>query len=422
MKTKKLLFIILQGIFSLFVILTNVFSGFYFSSFNFSHQNAELSMIKEVSSQKKSDLFSSTFSFNSDDNRDYNEKYFATYYPVNFSNSSTTLLFLSVSRSDDSIATFNFGFDDLSFNYRTSIISGLTYTNREDKVMFETLPINLYRYQPKSVELSYNDDVYNGFVYIPDFYADYIISNSSLTSYDDLLDHVNEHTFTITCGKTVFKYKIANIFHVDGFNEEYTQGEHTYIDDNKGEFIKKIFGNYCLVSNYSALINEEVGLRLSVTNVSKNKQYIIDEYLSSIAGFSSRNSCSISGGRIRLIIGNDSIIYPRTKELIGVYVGNNLVINHFWLIPLIFCALMVVGCAVAVFLLYKNNAVSLSFFLQMMTGIVFLFVGYILKKLLPLSLGVFLFFNAYTFGICIVFLMVFLSISIATFSLKGRAK
>lgn len=168
-----------------------------------------------------------------------------------------------------------------------------TYSN---STRFENLNISLYRDVPRAQEL--NGYGANGFMFIPDYLADQMIesSNGELKTYDDLVpdystmsseeikSFVDKYSLSLTnkAGDTL-RYKISNIFRVNGFNETYMNGRDMPSATSIGANIGKILGNYLvIVSERLFTENEE-----TLLNFVKNKRFDIYYDLSTVTSIKS---------------------------------------------------------------------------------------------------------------------------------------
>lgn len=249
-----------QVIFSLLFITSSLFySPFVYdqSISNLLSQTQNNVYIAYETSSAHSTLISFSYkNFSSDNN--YTTAYFENSLPVQ------TNLFLS----GDSYGSL-------------SLINLASYDNQVTLKRFETININLYKTPTVEQNESYSCD---GTVYIPDYLADQIIQNNEdLQGYDDLLpdlsvlDEATRNSFLSSCsvsidvGSTTRSYRISNIFHVDGFNEEYCSEIYEYNDNGVSQTLSSFYGNYVVI-NDSELSNiyEQ---RMVVGCV--NKQYVI---------------------------------------------------------------------------------------------------------------------------------------------------
>lgn len=163
-----------------------------------------------------------------------------------------------------------------------------TYSNSE---RFENLDISLLRDVPRSQEL--NSYGTNGFVFVPDYLADQMIENSGgdLKNYDDLVPDYDElsqeeisslldkYALSITneAGETL-RYKISNIFRVNGFNEAYLNGREAPRETSIGATLESFFGHYMFSPSQSLVRNAETAL----FNFVENKQFSIHYDLFSV--------------------------------------------------------------------------------------------------------------------------------------------
>lgn len=217
---------------------------------------------------------------------------FANTYGSNFSNYFDEI----ISYIDDNGKQLSF---DLSFGSQKfndfKVADARAYSNNENLKRFETVNINLFKTPNRSEES--NTFGLDGFIYIPDYLADLIIKNSSeINTYLDLLPNLSQFSvsdrnaflernsiYIKQQDNIIGRFKIANIFHVNGFDAE----AYDYNDKGTGLLFNNFFGNYIvgssnkfssfkknLVTIYDAkklIINKEINNFINVTKNSNSK-------------------------------------------------------------------------------------------------------------------------------------------------------
>lgn len=197
--------------------------------------------------------------------------------------------------------------------------SVLTLSTFSDTAVFESIDINLYKLVQD--ERKYGSDA-NGVVFIPDFYADYLITQSHgvLTSYDDIIS--GNCLLSLTMGDGTKKvYRACNIFEVNGF---YSYGDSAAKDTN-GTIIFKHIGSYVFVVDLS-LFNQNYS---SFDYVGTNSQFVYkksNEIVQSYANSSLVFSCSyVKNGEVF----QDAALSEKTGSIyqknISVFAGTNIV-------------------------------------------------------------------------------------------------
>lgn len=137
----------------------------------------------------------------------------------------------------------------------------VTVANFSNSKKFECLNIDLYKQIENERHISSNS---TDFIYIPDFLADQIIEKNinKIKTYDDLINV--EPVITISCSSVSRKCRIANIFHVKGFNF-LTENEINKTDDlNTGKILEDLLGNYLITTSSSFFMNSSVSYYMSV--------------------------------------------------------------------------------------------------------------------------------------------------------------
>ena len=135
--------------------------------------------------------------------------------------------------------------------FSSSVTSGHNYTNDKELLRFETVCINILEYRDRQIEHAFDPAIYAGFIYIPDYYADYIIENFYPEyTYYDLISNAGSNFLSLKSEKGEFKYKIANIFHVNGFLDEHLGNKKVFYNDFETGKKSTFLDGFCFVSNY----------------------------------------------------------------------------------------------------------------------------------------------------------------------------
>lgn len=207
---------------------------------------------------------------------------FNSIYPENFLYCTQCL---TVS-SEESLTPKLFSISNDYYSSNTSIIDGCSYTNQERLLRFETMCINIYQFRDRSVET--NPRGLDGFIYLPDYLAEKIIqsSNGRLNYYEDLFsDESTPESLTdllnikVTSDDSVKTFKIANIFHVDGYKKQYMKepdkaDEHIINDYNKGAEMREYLGDFVVAYSYDFIKENNFSMFVSMDS----KPYTIVDY------------------------------------------------------------------------------------------------------------------------------------------------
>jgi hypothetical protein len=86
----------------------------------------------------------------------------------------------------------------------------------------------------------------NGEVYIPDFYANEIIEGGNqYASYDEIIN--KECCLIVPENSINYSYRVANIFHVNGFKYATKNESYNSTDKNSGKILQSFFGNFLII-------------------------------------------------------------------------------------------------------------------------------------------------------------------------------
>lgn len=249
------------------------------------------------------------------------------------------------------------------------IADAYNYSSQKDLLRFETIRMNIYKFRERQNETDFTG--YDGFIYIPDYIADELIASSQglLNYYDDLLvdgeipgvlkDFL---VIKINIDESILKFKIANIFHVNGYNSNYifeeTDIQKCLINDgNTGQKFKRFIGDFCVA--YSPQIIKRNNY--SFVSIINKKQYAIIDYLSVV----SQQANNIISGCFYLV--GESGVEPiaLSSELFEVFNNSGFSKTPF-LVLLIFSILFFIGSISLIFvccrfILTKHDAIFYHF-------------------------------------------------------------
>lgn len=330
------------------------------------------------------------------------ETMFRNSYSRNFGGASTRLITVT---GDEGIVSFKTLYNDLELPYKSSPVSGLYYTNHIEIPMFETVGINLLVYRNKNEEINIDFKKYDGFIYIPDYYADYIIENTDyIDDYFDILNTNDTNVIYFEFNERIFKYRIANIFHVKGFNSKYTGNTAIkYTDYNNGQKLDYLFNGFCFVSNYNhfTLFDDRFHNTLAVQIGAK--KYELEETLLTANKYKNINGAEEAKADIYYHNKNGLFKYNGSDRISSVIFGQRTdgVSVGF---TIAFIGTLVLYLAASILscfeeLKLKNDAKQ--FIVTFVEISLFLLLGYILKKTVRGNSGLVYFFNPYASGISI---------------------
>ncbi|MCR4562905.1 MAG: DUF2304 domain-containing protein [Bacilli bacterium] len=255
--------------------------GLSYSTDNSSLRDAIAIKISNVSKENDNSRAILNYrAFNKDSN--VTRSIFNSIFPENFLYCTQCL---TVS-SEESLLPKAFSISNDYFSSSISIIDGCSYTNQKSLLRFETMCINIYQYRERSVET--NTYGLDGFIYLPDYLAEEIIksSNGRLNYYEDLFsDGPTPDTLTdllnikVASGDSIKTFKIANIFHVDGYKKEYMKqpekaDDHIINDYNKGAEMRKYLGAFVVAYSHDFIKENNFSIFVSMDP----KPYAIVDY------------------------------------------------------------------------------------------------------------------------------------------------
>ncbi len=155
-----------------------------------------------------------------------------------------TMQFIPACVNDDATdyASFPATLEGTDVSDDVAVGTAFLFSNQEKTMRFETLCINVY--QKKWAYSSFANLSKDGFVFIPDYYADNLISRSTkMSSYDDLLPDYSENgtisnfqCLNIPFENSIRSWAIVGIYHAKGFNEAHYGKAFTSNDQGYGAF------------------------------------------------------------------------------------------------------------------------------------------------------------------------------------------
>ena len=358
------------------VALGSFLTAWAFSDASFSKREAEMVLLtKEISSGQ----FNNQYTLNSvigDKALTCTDRYFSAVYSRNFSEGETTNVLCAMNGAVP--LKFSASIDGRPLSFSTAVLSGKTYSNQQETLRFETVCINLWKYQNRYQELSFDSTIYDGFVYVPDYIADEIIALSDdLNSYEDLIQSGDgTHVFSLGGDSFDRKLKIANVFHVRGFNLEYSEGViHQYNDRDIGLQLDQFLSGYVFVGGLKEYCAQERG-QPGILTMSKPKAFNVDETLVQMKSCCENYGCQPQASLFHSSK-NGVVAYSRAPQINAAYYGAETSANAGILFGGIAAILLHLG--VLAFLLAKkmHALMRVSCFIGMglsLTGLVAAFV------------------------------------------------
>lgn len=273
------------------VILACFCSGVAYKNNN----NAIIDTISQyISKVSNTNINSKTFlSFAADGS--YVNGIYSRTYGQNFSNYYSQII--SYTNKQKEFLSFEMSCNNACFN-DVKICDTFAYSNLSDLKRFETININLYK-TPNRVE-EINTFGLDGFIYLPDFIADTILEeNPEINSYGDLVPNLSgmsdndrerfleKYSVTIRGEneELIGRFKIANIFHVKGFNDE----QYIYNDMGAGKIFYDFFGQYVILSS-SKIRNYEK----CIVSCFDSKRFIIEQEINKYKDLLLSDECSLA--------------------------------------------------------------------------------------------------------------------------------
>lgn len=233
----------------LFLLLPSIIS-FGFSSNSSIVIEASTRSIASNSKNNDNELAYSRFFINDDNGGNNTKDLYRGIYKYNFLNSTNLLTYADSEHTDN--LYFPLEIDGKPISNGVVAVDMVNYSTLENTVRFETACMNLYKYRNRIKETNFANC--DGFIYIPDYLADLIIYNSinKYRCYDDLIHDDSEIKINSSVYGKIKCYKIANIFHVKGFNDSYISSSYspTINDYNNGKKMLDFLGDFVVLFDY----------------------------------------------------------------------------------------------------------------------------------------------------------------------------
>lgn len=416
-KSKRRFALIFYVLDALLIIGSIVINSIAFSNVSFVSQDREMNeFFSEISNKNVSYFYSKTTFHNK--NQKSSERMFKMLYTKNLSDDGYQHI-LTV-EDEDGILESTPSFGKTALPFISSITNSLVYTNKEDPPCFETVLINLFKYRDRKEEISYDPKKFDGFVYIPDFFADYIIeNNNNISSYNDLLD--NEIPFSLTIKGNKLDYKIANIFHLNGFQERYCDGVITKTTYGYSKLFKDFLGNFCFVPNTSSILKLSNNFNLSLASVLSPKRFLLVDTFKTIQKTIESRADSADFD----LFYSDSakiIHYESSSAISKAFLEDEA--NGDWSFKIISIIVYFLSITFLSFVFYKyfKEKSFYIFALSEVGGMILLLFVFSIFKLTPLFGVISLYFNSITIITILLYLLSFLLLSSSFFAIKKGSK
>ena len=414
-KSKRHLALFLYILISVFMISSIILNSFAFSNENFVVQDREISVLFNEMSNKGVSYFYTNTTFSNREKK-CAESMFRSVYTKNLTDDGYQHI-LTVSNNDSILkSSTSFGEENLPFT--SSITNALVYSNKDNPPQFETLLINLFKHRERAVEIKYDPTKYQGFTYIPDYFADYIIEHSAAVStYNDLLD--NEVPFVLTVGGEKIKYKIANIFCVNGFKKEYCGDVEPEITYDYGKLLSDFFTHFCVVSNINPIMKISENYNMSVVSMLVPKRFVLMDTLNAVHETSKLNSDSAK----------IDLYYTDGKNI--VYYENSETFSQRFLYPesstgwgfkIFSLVVYVVSIAILSYTFYKFSSERhfYIFTLSQIGGLLFILILFSILRKTSLMATLTLYFNAITVSLILLYMLCLLLLTSSIFIRKKK--
>ena len=204
-------------------------------------------------------------------------KLYQSIFKYNFMGHSQLLVYSKHSESGLDFRDFSISFDSMNYDESVKAADAVLYSTQKSTVRFETLKINLFQYRNRIAETSFESSEH-GFVYIPDYIADYFIMNSNgkYNNYFDFINDNNPLSLSLNIGDGIVRnYKIANIFKSNGFNPLFTNGATlTDNDGSTGRIMEDYIGKFIVLFDYKLVDAQD----FQICSAIAAKKYSVLEY------------------------------------------------------------------------------------------------------------------------------------------------
>lgn len=414
-KSKRHLALFLYILISVFMISSIILNSFAFSNENFVVQDREISVLFNEMSNKGVSYFYTNTTF-SDREKKCAESMFRSVYTKNLTDDGYQHI-LTVSNNDSILkSSTSFGEENLPFS--SSITNALVYSNKDNPPQFETLLINLFKHRERAVEIKYDPTKYQGFTYIPDYFADYIIEHSAAVStYNDLLD--NEVPFVLSVGGEEIKYKIANIFCVNGFKKEYCGDVEPEITYDYGKLLSDFFIHFCVVSNVNPIMKISENYNMSVVSMLVPKRFVLMDTLNAV-----HETSKLNGDSAKI-----DLYYSDGKNI--VYYENSETFSQRFLYPesstgwgfkIFGLVVYVVSIAILSYTFYKFSSERhfYIFTLSQIGGLLFILILFSILRKTSLMATLTLYLNAITVSLILLYMLCLLLLTSSIFIRKKK--
>lgn len=416
-RSKRRFALLLYILCSIFMVGSIVINSIAFSNEPFVVEDREMNnFFNEMANKDISYFYTNTIFLNKE--KKTAESMFRSIYTKNLSDDGYQHI-LSVSDKETTLKA-NISFCGQNLPFKSAVGNSLVYSNKENPPSFETLLINLFKYRPRSEEISYDSNKYAGFIYIPDYYADYIIEhNNSYSSYNDFF--TNETSLTLTIYGKKLDYKVANIFCINGFKKEYCDGVETKTPYKYGKLLNDYFNDFCIVSNTSAIVELSNDLHLSVVSLLIAKRFLLMDTLRNVKNTSKNNDDSASVN-LFYTTGKGVVYYKNSSSFSNSFLYPQS--NAGWGLKIVGLVIYFLSIMLLSFVFYKYFYEK-SFYIFTFSEIgffTFVFLLFSIFKHTSLISKISIYFNGVTVIAIIIYLLCLLLLASSVFVRKQRNK
>ena len=322
------------------------------------------------------------------------------YYSVSYgyNNHTKWMRQTVVCGSGGSFAEFSICCNGVEYPHKTAIIDAVGYVNNNKR--FESLDIGLYWQKTRVEELSFDQSKYDGIVYLPDFYCDFLLKTFNFATYEELV--ASEYPIQLHYNKgeqdLVRNYKIANIINVSGFAGN--GNSPTKLSLVLNDFL----GCFVVTPDSYFYINDQIGA--ICLGMIQPKKYCLIQYFYVMNNYLSNYSID---GQVCYSTDNDNVVC--SKNFINKISPENYSRNSFVPVVSLISSLLLV-LVFYYFALFKTNLVFLTkkhdFSLIISISVLALIVE-LICRIISLNMvftNILLFFNNFFFATIIVELVV----------------
>lgn len=275
--------------------LTLVFSGFLSLNSNSVRQDTLYRCVAEKSKSNDYGYVYSTICYGENSSANV-ETAFSKSWSDNFMGASQ-IVPSSMNAETNELKNYSVSFGESGASTEVHIGNLCNYSIQTGSKRFETALINVYCNDLFNPVAEYEDS--DGFVFLPDIYADQLIAESSglYAHYSDLLPckdssgkSVSFHFLYVTSGDVTRKWRIVGVYHAKGYNVDYLDEEISYNDSNFGAALNGLGAPFLIAYDYSFFSTEMNGFAI----FAKSRQFTIWQTIQTIVSFDAAGTSNVS--------------------------------------------------------------------------------------------------------------------------------